>query len=109
LLTTTEADAALRATVLRKHEAPLGPTCILQLKGHKSVVTLSVQLVHLSRVLAQIRHRSPKLQVARHPAFCGTLGGAILVVELGGNRVFEATAPCAAAVALAAKAVPRVK
>jgi hypothetical protein len=108
-VTRSEAEAILHAQLLRQIEAPQGPTCILEVKGQKQSITLAVQAINLPRYIAQMKTKPTQLVIGGNTAYCGRLGTSLLLVELGGGRVLQVVAPCAAAEALAAKALPRIK
>jgi hypothetical protein len=108
-VTGPEAEAALHAQLARVLEAPLGPTCVFELKGHKPSITLAIQAIDVRRHLAQMKNKPTQLSVAGRTAYCGTLGSSLLYVPLGGGKTLQVVAPCAAAQALAAKALPRIK
>ncbi len=108
LVTRSEVEAVLHVRVSREIEAPLGPTCVFQVKGDKQSITIAVEVVDVSRELAQMKSKPTELNIQRHAAYCGVLGNSVLLVELRGGRALEVSAPCAVAEALAAKALPRV-
>jgi hypothetical protein len=109
LVTRPEAQTALGGQLSSILEAPLGPTCIYQVKGQRQSFTLAVQTMNLQRHIAQMRSKPAQLNIAGHKAYCGTLGTSLLFVPLGSGRVLQVVAPCTAAAALAAKALPRIK
>lgn len=108
-VTRVEAQTILHAQVQREIEAPLGPTCIIEVRGEKQSITLAVEAIDVPRDIAQMKKKPTQLSIGGRTAYCGTLGSSLLFVELGGGRVLEVVAPCAAAEALAAKALPRIK
>jgi hypothetical protein len=108
-VTRAEAAAALHSQLVRELEAPLGPTCVLELKGMKQSVTLALQTLDVQRHIAQMKQKPVRLTIAGHTAYCGTLGTSLLYVPLAAGRALQVSAPCGAAQALAAKAIPRIK
>lgn len=109
LVTHAEAAVILRSASFSQTEAPLGPTCIFQEKGVAQSITLAVETVKVSKVIAQMKTKPAQSTIGGHPAFCGTLGSPLLFVDLGAGRALQIRANCPVAVALAAKAVPRIK
>jgi hypothetical protein len=107
LVTGAEAEAILGAPIAAKTEAPLGPTCILKVKGQQQTVTLAVESLSVSNEVRQM-HKPRRLTVAGHAAYCGTLGRPMLDVSLSGSKILNVTAPCTVAEALAAKALGRI-
>jgi hypothetical protein len=108
LVTASEAGTLLGAKVQRETEEPLGPTCVLRVKGQKQSITFALEKVN---VAAQIRKMKPKPSqsaINGHAAYCGKLGAPLLYLELSPGKALEVTAPCAAARALAARALPRI-
>jgi hypothetical protein len=108
-VTRAQAGTILHVQVLREIEAPQGPTCVLELQGKRQSVTFAVEPIRVSRDIAHMKKQPARLNVGGHTAYCGTLGGPLLFVELGTGRVLEVAAPCAPAQALAAAALPHIK
>ena len=107
LVTRTEAQAAVGSPITKITEAPLGPTCILQVQGQKQTITVAVE----SSVAASQVHEMRKVQhlaISGHTAYCGVLGRPMLNVPLSNGKLLNVTAPCSIAQALAAKALPRI-
>jgi hypothetical protein len=107
LVSRSEAQTILGRTVSASIEAPLGPTCIYQLGGSKSEITLQVENVNYSQISHQLTKRS-QVDVAAHKAYCGTLGTQMLFVPLAGGQVLHVTAPCAIAQRFATLALGRL-
>lgn len=107
LITTAEAESIVGAPIVGITEAPLGPTCILKVKGQRQTVTLAVESSAVANQVHQMR-KLQQLTVAGHAAYCGELGRPMLDVQLSGGKILNVTAPCALAQALAEKAVPRI-
>jgi hypothetical protein len=89
-------------------DAPLGPTCIFKPKRGKTEVTLAVEVIRLSSELHVMKHVS-KLSISGHAAYCGTLGGTLLLVALTHADVLVVSAPCTEARAFATTALRRIK
>lgn len=109
LVRASEAGVLLHAQVQRETEAPLGPTCILQVKGERQFITFALTDVNVGAQIRKMKPKPAQLTIDGHAAYCGRLGAPLLYVKLSGGRALEVTAPCAAARALATKALPRVK
>jgi hypothetical protein len=108
LVTASEAGVILHAEVQSETEAPLGPTCILQVKGESQFITFALEDVNVDGQTRKMKHELSPFKIDGDAAYCGSVGGSLLYVKLGGTRALEVTAPCAAAEALAATAVPRI-
>jgi L,D-peptidoglycan transpeptidase YkuD (ErfK/YbiS/YcfS/YnhG family) len=100
------AQAIIGAPIVRLTEAPLGPTCVLKLKGQRQI-TIAVET---QRIAAQVRymHKRRHLVLGGHQAYCGILGRSMLDVKLSGGRILNITAPCSVAEALAARALRHI-
>ncbi len=105
----SEIAAIFHAKVRSETDAPLGPTCIIELKGDPHNVTITVEVINVSRETAQMKSRPKEIKIRGHASYCGVLGTPLLLVKLSGGRALVISAPCAAAEALAAKALPHVK
>jgi hypothetical protein len=99
----------LHAEVQRETEAPLGPSCILQIKGEKQSITFALEKVRVASQIRKMKQKPSRLTIDGHAAYCGRLGAPLLYVKLSRRRALQVTAPCAAARALAARALPRIK
>ena len=108
LVTRGEANAIFGGAIVSKTEAPLGPTCILKLQGKRPMVTLTVERLSIAKLGSQFKG-AERLAIADHQGLCGKLGRPMLFVSIGGGQVLNVTAPCAAAKALAAKAIGRIE
>ena len=93
---------------VKETEAPLGPTCIFTIKGSKQTATLAIEVVNVTSTVHKMKHVS-KFKVTGHQGYCGTLGTATVLVKLRHHQVLDVHAPCAAAKALAAVAVRRIR
>jgi hypothetical protein len=100
----TEAQTVIGAPVSAQVEAPLGPTCIYQLRSSKPSVTMAVEMMGFRQAVQHMAHKQ-SISVAGHRAYCGTLGRPMLFVELNNGQVLNVTAPCGAAARLAHIAV----
>lgn len=109
LVTASEASVLLHATVQRETEAPLGPTCILQVKGERQSISFALEEVNVASQIRKMKRKPSHVTIDGHAAYCGRLGAPLLYVKLTGGRALAVTAPCAAARALAARALPRIK
>jgi hypothetical protein len=103
-----QAASILRVSSVKVQDAPLGPTCIFKPKGAKTEVTLAVEVLRLSSEVHVMKHVT-KLSISGHAAYCGTLGGALLLVALTPADVLVVSAPCTEARAFATTALRRIK
>jgi hypothetical protein len=108
LLTRSEVSAAVGDPIVSRTVAPLGPTCIFKLRGKRPAVTLTVERMSISKLGSQFKG-AQKLAIADHQGLCGKLGRQTLFVSVGNGEVLNITAPCAAAKALATRAIGRVE
>jgi hypothetical protein len=103
-----EVQGITHGTIAGRTEAPLGPTCIYRLVGKSTTdITLVVESIRPSQLAPQVA-KARRLTVARHPAYCVTLGTQMLFVQLSGGRVLHVTASCPVAQRLAAAALKRL-
>jgi hypothetical protein len=109
LVTASEAGALFHAEVQRETEAPLGPTCILQVKGQKHTITFAVEKVNVAAQVGKMKQKRAEFTIGGHAAYCGSLGAPLLYVKVSGGRALEVTASCATARALASSALPRIR
>jgi hypothetical protein len=107
LVSRMEAEAAVGSSITKITEAPLGPTCILQVQGQKQSITVAVEPAAGADQIHQMR-KVRHLAISGHNAYCGLLGRPMLNVPLGNGKVLNVTASCGIAQALAAKALPRI-
>jgi hypothetical protein len=107
LVTAPEAATILKAKSVKSTEAPLGPTCILSATAPKENVTLSIQVIDLTREVHEMKHMT-QTTISGHKAYCGVLGTSVLLVPVLHQEVLDISAPCTQAEALAAKALTRV-
>jgi hypothetical protein len=107
LVRNAELEAVLHANVVSATLAPLGPTCVYEVAGSRSELTLAVQPGRLSAVAHSLKRTRP-VSVARHRAYCGVLGKEQLVVAVSAGRILDVAAPCPVAVAVARKALIRL-
>lgn len=106
LVSTATARAVVRARIISRIEAPLGPTCIYKL-AHSRQITIAVEQVPFSSVAKALGKRK-RVTVAGRPGYCGTRGLQTLFVSLRSGGVLNVTAPCPVAKRLAAKALTRL-
>jgi hypothetical protein len=107
LVSKAEAQSITGRAVTASIEAPLGPTCIYQLSGSKSEITLQVESVSFTQATHQLSKRT-QVTVRDHKSYCGSLGTQMLFVPLAGGTVLHVTAPCAIAQRFAALALSRL-
>jgi hypothetical protein len=107
LVTAAQAQAIIGAPVSAQVEAPLGPTCIYQLRSSKPSVTLAVEMMSFRQATQHMAHKR-SVSVAGHRGYCGKLGSQMLFVQLAGGLVLNVTAPCSAAARLAQVAVSHI-
>jgi hypothetical protein len=103
-----QAASILHVASVTAKEAPLGPTCIFKPKRGKTEVTLAVEVLKISSDVHAMKHVS-KLNISGHAAYCGTLGGTLLLVALTHANVLVVSAPCTEARAFATTALRRIK
>ncbi len=108
LVSRADAQAILDRPIDTPVDAPLGPTCIYQSAGARSLVTVTVEAIDFANIEPHIRSRKQS-EVGGRTAYCGTYGQSSVFVPLAGGRVLTITAPCAIGVRFAAEAMPRVK
>lgn len=107
LVSKAQAQAIVGGPIATPQEAPLGPTCIYQPLGAKSLITLAVETVDFAKTRSQIRHLT-RLTVGGRTAYCGDYGRPTTFVPLAGGQVLNITAPCALGIRFAAEALPRL-
>ena len=106
LVTKSEAHSIVRLPIVRAWLAPQGPTCIYEVSGAKSYITLAVQDTALSAVRKHARAISRRTTRGR-ASYCLKLGTTMTVVQLSSRRVLRVTAPCSIGSRFAAKALTR--
>jgi hypothetical protein len=104
LVSGSEAQAIVGASLRASKEAPLGPTCVFNFKGSHPVITLAIESLSFQKTVRHMK-KSTRLAVAGLEADCGNLGEQMLFVSLSGGRVLNVTAPCPIARAFAVKAL----
>jgi hypothetical protein len=104
LVSKAQAQAILGRAISNPVEAPLGPTCIYQPAGTKSLVTVTVASVNFATIRRHLRDRK-RIDVNGHTAYCGTYGQVATFVLLAHGRVLNVTAPCAIGTRFAAQAL----
>lgn len=110
LVSQSQARAIIGKPVGPPSEAPQGPTCIYTPRGAKSVITLAVESMSSSRVKPQAQlHNRRSVNIGRHIAYCGMLGGSMLIVPLRGSSFLVVTAACPVATGFAAIALGHMK
>jgi hypothetical protein len=107
LVSGSEAQTIVGASLRASREAPLGPTCVFNFKGSRPVITLAIESVSFQKTVRHMK-KSTRLAVAGLEADCGNLGEPMLFVSLSGGRVLNVTAPCPIARAFAARALNRL-
>jgi hypothetical protein len=103
----SQAASALGGPIVAETEAPLGPTCILRVRGRQPDVTIALEQSTLAAITSSMKG-SHRTTVQGHVAVCGTLGRPMLFLSVSGGRVLNVTAPCDIAKALAAAALPHL-
>lgn len=107
LITKREASSVLHAAIADPHEAPLGPTCILEAKSGAVMATIAVENIAFD----QVRPRVTALvasSAAGRSTYCGTLGQPTLWAPLAPASALVIVAPCSQAQALASLALSRL-
>ena len=107
LVSRSEAQSIVGHSIAASIEAPLGPTCIYQMSGSKSQITLQVERLSYGQATHQLSKRT-RVNVGDRKALCGSLGTQMLFVPLAGGQVLHVTAPCAVAQQFAALALRRL-
>jgi hypothetical protein len=107
LVSRSEAQSIVGHSIAASIEAPLGPTCIYQLSGSKTQITLQVERLSYGQATHQLSKRS-LVSVGDRKALCGSLGTQMLFVPLADGQVLHVTAPCAVAQRFAALALKRL-
>ena len=107
LVSRSEAQTITGRAVAASTEAPLGPTCIYELRGSKAVITLAVESTTLSQATNHMRDRTP-IDIRTRHGYCGRLGAGMLFVPLPGGQVLNVTAPCSVAQRFATLALGRL-
>jgi hypothetical protein len=103
-----EAQAIINRPIAAPQEAPLGPTCIYQPLGNKTLITLAVESIDFAKVRPHIRHVI-RVVIAGRTAYCGDYGRPTTFVPLANGRVLTVTAPCGVGTRFAKKALPLLK
>jgi hypothetical protein len=107
LVTRAEARAIVGRPIVRAWQAPQGPTCIYQVRGAKSYVTLALQKTNFAAVRKHARTLSHGT-VRGRPTSCLKLGTTMTVTRLSGGREIQITASCAIGKRFASKALTRL-
>ena len=108
LVTKTQAQAILGASILPPREALQGPTCIYETRRPAKFVTMAVQSADIAALKPQLRRVQP-VTIAAKRGYCGRLGQPVLYVPLGGSRVLTIAAECGTAQRFAKTALPRLQ
>jgi hypothetical protein len=103
-----QAQAIVRRQIEAPQEAPLGPTCIYQPVGAKSMIAVSIEPITFAKIKSNVRNRS-RFSIRGHTAYCGDYGQPTTFVPLGDGRVLNVAAPCAIGRLFAADAISRLK
>lgn len=109
LMPAKKAARILGVRAVHEIEAPLGPTCILQLKGRKTPPTIVVEATGLAKKQLKRMKRVSRKKIGVHATYCGKLGSPVLYVRVGRGSTLSISAPCAEARALAKVAIPRAE
>jgi hypothetical protein len=104
LVSLSEAETMTGGTVTRMTAAPLGPTCIYNVRSSKAPVTVALEPVSFPQVTRPMKVRNAVVVHGRH-AVCGRLGAAMLFVQVGPGETLNVTAPCTVAQRFAATAL----
>jgi hypothetical protein len=107
LVTKAEASSILRTAVLEPHEAPLGPTCILEAKSGAVLATVALENISFDQLRSRVSGLVTAPEAGRS-TYCGTLGQPTLWAPLAAGNVLVITAPCPQAQALASAALARL-
>ena len=108
LVTQSEIEAIAHEKVLRLTNAPLGPTCVIQLAGGPKTITVAIAAADVSSLVKRMPRKPVELTLSGRRAYCGVLGKPLLSVVLGGGYALQISAPCSLATSLARKALPRI-
>ncbi len=108
LVSAEEASSIVGEPIQTPLEAPLGPTCIYQSRGHKASVTLTVQAINFAKVKPHVRHFQ-QLSVQGRSAYCGDYGRTTTFVPLASHQVLTVTGSCTVGRLFAEQALPRLK
>jgi hypothetical protein len=104
LVTRTQARAIVGAAILEPLEAPQGPTCIYKAATGRALIGLTVQKASFATLREQVR-RGREIAVAHRRGVCGSYGGPMLYLPVGGGRVLSIAGSCAMASRFAAQAI----
>lgn len=107
LVTKAQANAIVGSPLQDPLEAPQGPTCIYRTQDGKSLITVAVQSLKISKLKRQIRNPHA-VDVSNRTSYCGTYGQPMLYVPISSGRVLSIAAPCAVAQKFAVTAVRRL-
>ena len=108
LVTKTQAQAILRASIRTPREGLQGPTCIYEARRTATLVTIAVQSADIADLKRQLRRVRP-VAVASKRGYCGRVGRPVLYVPLSGGRVLTIAASCATAQRFATTALTRLR
>jgi hypothetical protein len=107
LVTLPQAQTFAGGAISDRFEAPQGPTCIYKPADAKTEITLAVETIAAAQVTNHLGQRQ-RVSVAGRTAYCGKLGGQLLVVPLADGKVLSVTAPCGVARQFAQAALGRL-
>jgi hypothetical protein len=108
LVTRAEIAVLSHHKVASETNAPLGPTCVIQLSGAAQSITIAVDAVNIPSLVKRMPHKPVQLTLTGRRAYCGVLGKPLLSVGLGGGYALQIGAPCPLAENLARKALRRL-
>lgn len=103
LITKGQIQAITHHTVVKRTLAPLGPTCIYELR-HATEITLLIERTNFARAAGEMRNRT-HVSVHARSAYCGRVGEPTLYVSLPAGKILAVTAGCSVARRIATIAV----
>jgi len=107
LVTRADARAIVGRPIVRAWQAPQGPTCIYQVRGAKSYITLALQKTNFAAVKKHARTLS-QATVRGRATSCLKLGTTMTVARLSGGREIQITASCPIGKRFASRALTRL-
>jgi hypothetical protein len=107
LVTRADARAIVGRPIVKAWRAPQGPTCIYQVRGAKSYITLALQKTKFAAVKKHARTLS-HATVRGRATSCLKLGTTMTVARLSGGREIQITASCPIGKRFASKALTRL-
>jgi hypothetical protein len=107
LVSRSEVQGIAHHAVTGQISAPLGPTCIYQLRGARSDITVAVESAGFQQLVRQMK-KSRRVDIRGRTGYCGGFGKPTLYLSLGGGRVLSVSAACGLGVPIADKALGRL-